>query len=241
MDRAMEDLDSALNELGMLSSSIKLTDYLKAMQMGDADVRRVRFRSGSVPGTNTRDTRDHEVTISVNSAYVTNIAVCPRTRTPPDMSSLMRRRLQSEAEERRTEDRGHSCDHRGHSSHICSFVSPRKNRSLRNAPYSLSPSFQNFSLRPSVSPLSGALSSSANKSLDRRLRGPVRFRDPGSVSQQSSLYPLDDDLTSKLSSIQLSSDSKISSQNPEGSSASSVASDLSNLSLAGQETSRHEL
>ena len=29
MDRAMEDLDSALNELGMLSSSIKLTDYLK--------------------------------------------------------------------------------------------------------------------------------------------------------------------------------------------------------------------
>ena len=208
----------------------------QAMQT-TSDVRRGRFRSGSAPST------DHEVTISVNSAYVTNIALCPRT--PPDISPFMRRRLQTEAEERRTEDRGHSCDHRGHSSHICSFVSPRKNRSLRNSPYSLSPSFQNlsvaqFSLRPSVSPLSGALSSSRNKSLDRRLRGPVRFRDPGSVSQQSSLYPLDDDLTSKLSSIQLSSDSKISSQTPEVSSVS-VTSDLSNLSLAGQATSRHEL
>ena len=41
MDRAMEDLDSALNELGMLSSSIKLTDYLKVSSIL-YDVRKVR-------------------------------------------------------------------------------------------------------------------------------------------------------------------------------------------------------
>ena len=59
-------------------------------------------------------------------------------------------------------------------------------------------------------------------------RGPVRFHDPG-VSQQASLYPLDDDITSKLSSIQLSSsDSKVSSQPPEVSPVS-VTSDLAKL------------
>ena len=41
MDRAMEDLDSALNELGMLSSSIKLTDYLKVSSILN-DWRKVR-------------------------------------------------------------------------------------------------------------------------------------------------------------------------------------------------------
>ena len=29
MDRAMDELDTALNELGMLSSTINMTDYLK--------------------------------------------------------------------------------------------------------------------------------------------------------------------------------------------------------------------
>jgi len=229
----MEELDTALNELGMLSSCSKYKlDYLKAMETA-SEVRRAR--SGSVPGT--RDTSDHEVSISLNSAFVTNIALCPRTRTPPDLSPFMRRRLQLEAEERRLapqgEAGGHSCDrHSCHSSHICSFVSPRRNRSLRNSPYNLGTSFQSslasFSLvRPSVSPLSGVLISSRNKSLGR-LRGPVRFHDPG-VSQQASLYPLDDDITSKLSSIQLSSsDSKVSSQPPEVSPVS-VTSDLAKL------------
>ena len=63
-----------------------------------------RARSGSVPGT--RDTSDHEVSISLNSAFVTNIALCPRTRTPPDLSPFMRRRLQLEAEERRLAPQG---------------------------------------------------------------------------------------------------------------------------------------
>ena len=200
-----------------------------------SDVRRVRYRSGSEPGT--RVTQDTEVTISVNSAYVTNIALS--SRNPSDMSPFMRmQRLQTEAEERRTENIGHSCDHRGHSSHICSFVSPVKNRLIRNSPYNKTPRaprvsassrWNNWNIRPGMAPQSGGLSSSRNKSL-QRLRGPVRFLDPGLVSQQSSLYPLDDDLTSKLSSIQLSSDSKLSSQPPEVNSAT-VTSDLSNLSL----------
>ena len=134
-----------------------------------------RARSGSVPGTRDPRDADHEVAISVNSNYVTSIALCPRTRTPPDLSPFMRRRLQLEAEERRTgevEAGGHNCDrHSCHSSHICSFVSPRRNRSLRNSPYNLGTSLQNsvaaFSLRPSVSPLSGVLISSRNKSLGR--------------------------------------------------------------------------
>ena len=58
-------------------------------------------------------------------------------------------------------------------------------------------------------------------------RGPVRFHD-SDFSQQPSLYPLDDDLTSKLSSIQLSSDTNISSQPLEANSVS-VTSELSKL------------
>ena len=105
-----------------------------------------RARSGSVPGTRDSRDNDQEVSISVNSAYVTNIALCPRTRTPPDLSPFMRRRLQLEAEERRLAPRaevgGHVCDrHSCHSSHICSFVSPRRNRSLRNSPYNLGTGF----------------------------------------------------------------------------------------------------
>ena len=58
-----------------------------------------------------------------------------------------------------------------------------------------------------------------------RLRGPVRFHDAGQSSgedtSQKSLYPLDDDLTSKLSSIQLSPEAR----RPED----TVTSDLSRL------------
>ena len=105
-----------------------------------------RARSGSVPRTWESRDNDQEVSISVNSAYVTNIALCPRTRTPPDLSPFMRRRLQLEAEERRlapqAEVGGHVCDrHSCHSSHICSYVSPRRNRSLRNSPYNLGTGF----------------------------------------------------------------------------------------------------
>ena len=65
-----------------------------------------RARSGSVPRTWESRDNDQEVSISVNSAYVTNIALCPRTRTPPDLSPFMRRRLQLEAEERRLARQG---------------------------------------------------------------------------------------------------------------------------------------
>jgi len=229
-----QDLDAALNELDMLSSCSKYKlDYLKAMET-TSDVRRARH--DSVPGT--RDTRGkHDVSINVNSNYVTNISLGPQTRTPPDLSPFMMRRLQREAEDRRLtgtpgEMTRHECErHSCHSSHICSFVSPRRNRTLiRNSPYNLSASFlnniNNFKLRPSVSPLSGVLKERRNKSLGP-LRGPVRFHD-SDFSQQPSLYPLDDDLTSKLSSIQLSSDTNISSQPLEANSVS-VTSELSKL------------
>ena len=153
-----------------------MCQYYQAMET-TSDVRRARH--DSVPGT--RDTRGkHDVSINVNSNYVTNISLGPQTRTPPDLSPFMMRRLQREAEDRRLtgspgEMTRHECErHSCHSSHICSFVSPRRNRTLiRNSPYNLSASFlnniNNFKLRPSVSPLSGVLKERRNKSL-----GPLR-------------------------------------------------------------------
>ena len=120
-----------------------------------------RARSGSVP-----ETRDKEVEISVNSNFVTNISI--GRISPPDLSPFMKRKIQLEIEERRLSDvktpikcEKHACN----SSHICSFVSPRRTRAcLRNVPYKYSYSYSPFYLRPSVAPLSGVLSSSSSKS-----------------------------------------------------------------------------
>jgi len=198
----MEELDAALNELGMLSCVTKYKlDFIKDAEAG-SELRRAR--SGSVP-----ETRDKEVEISVNSNFVTNISI--GRISPPDLSPFMKRKIQVEIEERRLSDvktpikcEKHACN----SSHICSFVSPRRTRAcLRNVPYKYSYSYSPFYLRPSVAPLSGVLSSSSSKS-GGRLRGPVRFHDPCmNKNKQTVLYPLEDLITSKFSSIQLSSDS----------------------------------
>ena len=108
----------------------------------------------------------------MNSNFVTNIAIC--SRAPPDLSPFMKRRLQIEIEEKRLSDNGnigHNCDkHSCNSSHICSFVSPRRNRTVvRNTPYMHGFSYPKFSpspfvlrTRPSVSPISGVLLSSTS-------------------------------------------------------------------------------
>lgn len=247
----MEDLDSALNELGMLSSVTKYKlDYLQAIETA-AEVR--RSRSGSAPETERRvDEDDKEVTIKVNSNFVTNIAVC--SRTPPDLSPFMTRRLQMEIEDKRLRDNtgGHNCDrHSCNSSHICSFVSPRRNRTVtRNSPYMHGFSYPKFSPspfilrpRPSVSPISGVLISSSSSSSVRsksggKLRGPVRFHDPcsrQSSSPTSMLYPLDEDITSKLSSIQLTTNCNTTGQNGEEE-RGDVASDMSRLAITRSNT-----
>ena len=200
-----------------------------------------------------------QVSITVNSNFVTNIAISS-AKLPPDLSPFMKRKLEAEAREKRTADTGprgsrHVCARHAtcHSSHICAFVSPRRTRTklTRTSPYTLA------SLAP---PVAGVLTSFRHKiggrlrsvdSITRifrsnsnmscvtplmvftnfifRLRGPVRFHDAGQSSGEdtsqkspgSSLYPLDDDLTSKLSSIQLSPEAR----RPED----TVTSDLSRL------------
>jgi len=237
----MEELDAALNELGMLSCVTKYKlDFIKDAETG-AELRRAR--SGSVPET--RD-RDKDVAISVNSNFVTNISI--GRITSPDLSPFMKRKLQLEIEERRLSDvtpNKHTCErHACHSSHICSFVSPRRMRTcLRNVPYKYSYSYSPFYLRPSVAPLSGVLSSSSSKSLGR-LRGPVRFHDPSvNKNKQPVLYPLEDLITSKFSSIKLSSEkpadtSVLASVGDETSKTSQedqnslVVSDLSKLAIS---------
>ena len=62
-------------------------------------------------------------------------------------------------------------------------------------------------------------------------RGPVRFHDPGySSAEHSVLYPLDEDLTNKLSSIQLSCEPYRSSQEP--SADAQMSSGLSRLEIS---------
>ena len=171
----MDKLDSALNELGMLSCVTKYKiDYLQSVETA-AEVRRARARSGSLPQTS-----DKDVTINVNSDFVTNVSIC--NRTPPDLSPFMKRKLQLEIEERRLTDftkadnnSDSACDrHKCHSSHICAYVSPRRNRTvIRSMPYSYgyaSSKFSPFFLRPSVAPLSGVLLSSASSRSLGRLR-----------------------------------------------------------------------
>jgi len=225
----MEELDAALNELGMLSSVTKYKlDYLQAMEAA-AEVTKARARADSMPSTvlDTGKGDPDQVSITVNSNFVTNIAISS-AKLPPDLSPFMKRKLEAEAREKRTADTGprgsrHVCSRHAtcHSSHICAFVSPRRTRSAltRTSPYTLA------SLAP---PVAGVLTSFRHK-IGGRLRGPVRFHDAGQSSgedtsqksQGSSLYPLDDDLTSKLSSIQLSPEAR----RPED----TVTSDLSRL------------
>ena len=62
-------------------------------------------------------------------------------------------------------------------------------------------------------------------------RGPVRFHDPGySSAEHSVLYPLDEDLTNKLSSIQLSCEPHRSSQEPNAD--AQMSSGLSRLEIS---------
>jgi len=198
----MDDIDAALNELGMLSNvtSCRL-EYLQDIEAA-AEAR----KAASLPNTATSD-----VTISVNTDFVTNISISTKYS---DYSPAMRRKLELEIKDKRLSnptphicDKRHSCP----SSHICSFVSPRRNRIVtRTSPYS-SARLAPVSLRPAALP--GVLISSRTRSLGR-LRGPVRFYEPleGSPpSKSSSLYPLDEDLTSRLSAIQLSSFTGVSS------------------------------
>ena len=70
-------------------------------------------------------------------------------------------------------------------------------------------------------------------------RGPVRFHDPGySSSEHSVLYPLDEDLTNKLSSIQLSCEPFSSSQERNGpnNADAQMSSGLSRLEISSSKS-----
>jgi len=140
------------------------------------------------------------VTINVNSNFVTNISISSK------YSDYSPRRLEIEVKEKRLSN--HTCDkrHSCPSSHICSFVSPRRNRVVaRSSPYRTT-RIVPISLRPAAV-TKGVLISSRTRSLGR-LRGPVRFNEPlenSRSSNSSSLYTLDEDLTTRMSAIQLGS------------------------------------
>jgi len=191
----MEDLDAALNELGMLSNVTNCRlEYIQDIEAAAEARKAAALKAAS--------TANNDVTISVNSNFVTNISISSKYT---DFSPSMRRKLELEIKEKRLSG-GHICDkrHSCPSSHICSFVSPRRNRIVtRTSPYSSS-RIPPVSLRPAALP--GVLISSRTRSLGR-LRGPVRFYEPleGSPPQgvRPSIYPLDEELTSRLSAIQL--------------------------------------
>jgi len=231
----MEDLDAALNELGMLSNvtSCRL-EYLQDIEAAAEARKAAALKNGSASS---------DVTISVNTNFVTNISISTKYS---DYSPAMRRKLELEIKDKRLSnhicDKRHSCP----SSHICSFVSPRRNRIVaRTSPYSSS-RITPVSLRPAALP--GVLISSRTRSLGR-LRGPVRFYEPleGSPpAKNASLYPLDEDLTSRLSAIQLTSisdqggknslDISVDSNHSGGSSdvARELSWDVSRLEIANQ-------
>lgn len=200
----MDDIDAALNELGMLSNvtSCRL-EYLQDIE-ANAEARKAAASKSS---------GSSDVTISVNTSFVTNISISTKYS---DYSPSMRRKLELEIKDNRLSNHTpHICDkrHSCPSSHICSFVSPRRNRIVtRTSPYSsrLAP----ISLRPAALP--GVLISSRTRSLGR-LRGPVRFYEPlerSSSSKNPALYPLDEDLTSRLSAIQLTSLTGVGESHP---------------------------
>jgi len=187
----MDDLDAALNELGMLSNVTKYRlEYLQNVE-ANAEAKKAAALKSS--------TASDDVTISVNSNFVTNINISTKYK------NYNSARVELEIQEKRLSN--HICDQRHScpSSHICSFVSPRRSRIVNRAsPYS-SVRVPPISLRPASLP--GVLISSRTRSLGR-LRGPVRFYEPQKESprgKSSSLYPLDEDLTSRLSAIQLTS------------------------------------
>ena len=96
----MEDLDAALNELGMLSSITKYKiDYLQAIETS-AEIKRAR--SVSMPETRREEREESEnVNISINTNFVANISLGQR---PSDPSPYVKRKLQREIEEKRFND-----------------------------------------------------------------------------------------------------------------------------------------
>ena len=96
----MQDLDAALNELGMLSSITKYKiDYLQAIETS-AEIKRAR--SVSMPETRREESEESEnVNISINTNFVANISLGQR---PSDLSPYVKRKLQREIEEKRFND-----------------------------------------------------------------------------------------------------------------------------------------
>lgn len=92
----MEDLDLALNELGMLSSATKYKmDYLKAIE---ASAEMKRARSVSMPDTSIEES----VSMRLNSNYVTKISL--KTPSVTDLSPYSNQKLEMEIEDRRLND-----------------------------------------------------------------------------------------------------------------------------------------
>ena len=95
----MDDLDAALNELGMLSSVTKYKiDYLQAIE-SSAELKRAR--SVSMPDTRREENENENVNISINTNFVANISLGQR---PSDLSPYVKRKLQREIEEKRFND-----------------------------------------------------------------------------------------------------------------------------------------
>ena len=95
----MDDLDAALNELGMLSSiSEYKIDYLQAIETS-AEIKRAR--SVSMPDTRREESESENVNISINTNFVANISLGQKA---PDLSPYVKRKLQREIEEKRFND-----------------------------------------------------------------------------------------------------------------------------------------
>merc|ERR1712059_145091 len=123
--------------------------------------------------------------------------------------------------------RRHSCP----SGHICSFISPPRISSRSriitipgrsSLPYSYRPSL------PLTSCLPGVLTTSRNRT---KFRGRVRFRDPAFClkevgKEQQPLYPMDEELASRLASIKLTMGGGANSEGGEIGSGSAASLEI---------------
>jgi len=207
----MQDLDAALNELGMLSN---ITSYkLEYLQDREAANERLKALARQTAGRSDSSIildplAGVRSSISVNSQFVTSINIRHKDHKSLEAEAREKRlseHLQQGASISKPCTRRHSCP----SGHICSFVSPPRSRSrIITIPGSASLPYRYRHTLPSplLASLPGVLTTSRNKN---RFRGRVRFRDPACCignderDNQYQLYPLDDELTTRLASIKL--------------------------------------
>jgi len=210
----MKDLDAALQELGMLSSVTRYKlDYLQDMESRN-ERRKVEVggvvldpkKPVEIKEYKSHDKASYEDTIASSSPLALPLLPVPRVQSELDFFPGLRAPapapsrssdLENEARQRRLRMLP--------SSHICSFLSGSSTVrcTVRNRTITVPGAGSSRHSFPLISSLPGVLMTSGNR--QRSCRGRVRFREPlkGGARQHNDIYPLDEELTARLSQIKL--------------------------------------